>query len=71
MTEVEKSLEEGHMIETEEDNLHSEVDPEVAIIQEDYIEDKTIMEIEMTVDKEGLEVNPDYQQEDLQLPQGL
>ena len=59
------------MTETKEDIFNSEIDPEVAIIQEDHTEDNTVIETWVMVDNRGLEVNPDSPLEDLELHQGL
>ena len=69
MTEVENLLDKGDMIETEECSSHA--DPEVTVLQEGHREDKTIIEIKVTADNRGLEVNPDHLLEDLGLHQGL
>ena len=71
MTEVEQILDQGCMIETEESILHSVLDPEVTIIQGYHTEDKTTMEIDVTMDNRGLKSNPDCHLEDLGLHQSL
>ena len=58
------------MINTKEIIPHSELDPEVTIVQEGHTQDYTTREIEVTVDKRGSEVNSDHQLEDLELHQG-
>ena len=62
MTQVEKILDKVHMIATEEGILHSEVESEVMIIKKCHTEDKMAIEIEVTIDSTGLEVNPDGKQ---------
>ena len=59
------------MIETEDGILHTEGNPLVTIIKDVHKEGKTIIEIVMTVDSKGLEVNPYHQVEYLELHQGL
>ena len=56
MREVEEILDKGQMTETEEDILHSEADPKVTIIQEGHTEDKTVIEIDVTIDSKCPEV---------------
>ena len=45
MMKVEEILDKGHMIETEEDIIHSEADPEVKIFQEGHTKDMKTIEI--------------------------
>ena len=73
MTALQDIVDMGHMLEIEEGVLHSEADSEVTIIEEDHThtEDKTAIEMKVTVDSRDLEVNPELQLEDLELHQGL
>ena len=71
MTEAEKIIGRGLMIETEESIFHSEADPEDTVTKQGHTEDKTIIEKEVTVDNKGSEVNPGHQLEGIELHQGL
>ena len=66
-----RKLDKGHMIGKEDSTLHSEVDPEVIIIEEDHIEVTTSIGIKVTIDSRGFEINLDHWLEDLDFPQGL
>ena len=69
--EVEEISDKGHMIETGEATLPLGVDLGVIVIQWSHTKDKKIIEIEVTVDSRGLEVNLGPQLEGLELYQGL
>ena len=71
MTEAKEILDEDHMIETEEGMFYSEVNLEFTKVQKGYTEDKTITEIEVTVDNKGSEVNQYHHLEHLELHKGL
>ena len=70
ITEVQEIVGKGDMIKTEEGILHSKAYPEVTIIQDIYT-DKITIEIEVTLDRKGLEVNSSHQLEDLEWHYGL
>ena len=56
MNEAEEILDKGHMTET---FIQRQI-PEGSIIQRGHTEDKTIIEMEVTVDNGGLDVIPDH-----------
>ena len=59
------------MLETEQGILYIDVDLEVTVIQEGHAEDKIAIEIEVTVESRGLEVNQEHQLKDLELHHDL
>ena len=58
ITDIEGISDKGHMTKQKRFFFHSEVDPEVTIIQEGHTEENIIIEIKMTVDNRTLEFNP-------------
>ena len=69
MTEEEKIVYKGPITRTVEGIIHTE--PESTIIQEGHMEDKIVIQIELTANDKGSEVNLDNQLEELELHQGI
>ena len=71
MKEAEEILDQGHIIEREEGIILSEADPDATVIKKGLTEEKANMQTEVTVDNKCSKANPDHQQEDMDLYQGL